>query len=81
VLDRDVEMVKAIEYAPNTYTCFLNSPRAVHAVSPRSVTPVPRRYINFIAELPFKAFKTTQLSRFQRFWYRKEVQFAPDERY
>jgi hypothetical protein len=82
VMERDIEMVKTVKYGPNTYTCFLNSPQAVHAVSPRSVTTVPRRYINFIAELPFKAFKTTQLTRFQRFWYRKEIQSAaPEERY
>jgi hypothetical protein len=81
VMDRDVEMVKSVKYGPNVYTCFVNSPRAVHAVSPRTVTQVPRRYINFIAELPFKAFQTKQLTRFQRLWYRKEVQSAPDERY
>lgn len=80
-MDRDVEMVKAVKYAPNTYTCFVNSPQAVHAVSPRHVTPVPRRYINFIAELPFKAFKTTQLSALQRFLHRREIRSEAEERY
>jgi hypothetical protein len=81
VMNRDVEVVKTVKYGPNTYACFLNSPHAVHAVSPRSITQVPRRYINFIAELPFKAFKTKQLNRLQRFWHREEVQTASQERY
>ncbi len=68
-LARDVECVKSVAYAPNTYVCFVNSPLAVHGVSPRGITMQPRRYINFIAETPFKAFAPVQLSRWQRFWY------------
>ena len=29
---------------------WLNTPRSLHGVSPRSVTEVPRRYVNFISE-------------------------------
>ena len=39
-----------VPYAPNTLVLWLNTPRALHGVSPRSMTEVPRRYINFIAE-------------------------------
>jgi hypothetical protein len=39
-----------VPYAPNTLVLWLNTPRALHGVSPRSTTDVPRRYINFIAE-------------------------------
>ena len=39
-----------VPYAPNTLVLWLNTPRALHGVSPRSTTEVPRRYINFIAE-------------------------------
>jgi hypothetical protein len=61
VLDRDVEPVKTIAYAPNTYVAFVNSPRSVHGVSPRAVTDVPRRYVNFVAEVPRPAFRPKQV--------------------
>jgi hypothetical protein len=82
VMDRDVALAEVVPYAANSYCCFLNSEKAVHAVSPRGVTAVPRRYINFIAELPLKAFKPTQLNRWQRFWNSQDVRAAAqDERY
>lgn len=81
-MDRDVELVKTLPYAANSYACFVNSERAVHGVSPRGLTNLPRRYINFIAELPFKAFEPKQLNRLQRLWYANEVQEATqDEKY
>jgi hypothetical protein len=81
-LDRDVEKVKTVPYAANAYACFLNSQQAVHAVSPRGVTNIPRRYINFIAELPIKAFEPKQLTGLQKLWYAKDVKAAAqDERY
>jgi hypothetical protein len=75
-LNRDVEVVKTVPYRANSYLCFVNSPEAVHGVSPRDTTDVPRRYINFIAELPVKAFEPKQLGRLQRFWYGSEVDLA-----
>ena len=81
-LNRDVEMVKTVPYRANSYLCFVNSPEAVHGVSPRGTTDVPRRYINFIAELPVKAFEPKQLGRLQRFWYASEVDLAMgDDKY
>jgi len=81
-MDRDVEMVKIVKYEANAYACFLNSEQAVHGVSPRGITNVPRRYINFIAELPMKAFEPKQLSGWQKIWYARDVQAASqDERY
>ena len=81
-IERDVEMVKSVPYGPNTYLCFLNSENAVHGVSPRGITDVPRRYINFIAELPVKAFEPKQLNRLQRFFFADEVRAAAqDEKY
>jgi len=81
-LERDVEKVETVPYAPNSYACFVNSEQSVHGVSPRGITQVPRRYINFIAELPVKAFQPKQLNRWQKFWYRDEVRAASqDERY
>jgi hypothetical protein len=78
-LTRDVEVVKTVPYRANSYLCFVNSPRAVHGVSPRDTTDVPRRYINFIAELPVKAFEPKQLGRLQRFWHASEVDLAMGE--
>ncbi|MGH7961939.1 MAG: 2OG-Fe(II) oxygenase [Candidatus Binatia bacterium] len=69
VLERDIERVETVPYAANTFLCFVNSEVAVHGVSPRSVTTVPRRYINFIAELPIKAFKPQQLNPLQQFLF------------
>lgn len=69
VLEQDIERVKTVNYAANTYICFVNSQVAVHGVSPRSMTAVPRRYINFVAELPVKAFKPKQLNKLQQFLF------------
>jgi hypothetical protein len=81
-LDCDVEKVKIVNYSANTYACFLNSEQAVHGVSPRGITNVPRRYINFIAELPMKAFEPKQLNAWQKLWYASDVKAAArDERY
>jgi len=81
-LDCDVKLVKTLPYAANSYACFVNSAKAIHGVSPRGVTDIPRRYINFIAELPFKAFEPKQLNRLQRLWFANEVREAvQDEKY
>jgi hypothetical protein len=74
--------MKTVQYAANAYACFVNSEQAVHAVSPRGVTNVPRRYINFIAELPVKVFEPKQLTGWQKVWYARDVKAAAqDERY
>jgi hypothetical protein len=78
-MDRDVEMVKIVRYEANAYACFLNSQNAVHGVSPRGLTQIPRRYINFIAELPIKAFNPKQLNKWQKIWYRADVEKASQE--
>ncbi|TDQ81473.1 hypothetical protein A8950_2541 [Dongia mobilis] len=81
-IDRDVKLVKTVPYAANTYVCFLNSENAVHGVSPRGLTEVPRRYINFIAELPFHAFEPKQLNKLQRMFFASEVrEAAQDDKY
>jgi hypothetical protein len=69
VLSADVEHAKTVRYAPNTYVAFVNSPWSVHGVSPRAVTSVPRRYVNFIAEIPARAFATPQLCGPRRWWH------------
>jgi len=81
-LSRDVEAVKILKYQANAYACFLNSEQAVHGVSPRGITDVPRRYVNFIAELPLKVFEPKQLNAWQKLWYAGDVKAAAqDEKY
>ena len=54
----------------------------MHGVSPRDVTAIPRRYINFIAELPIKAFKPRQVNPLQRlFLDRRAAGRAGEDRY
>jgi hypothetical protein len=78
-LNRDVELVKTVRYAANTYLCFVNSARAVHGVSPRGITRIPRRYINFIAELPQHAFEPKQLGFLDKLRYLNEARGALQE--
>jgi hypothetical protein len=50
VPERFVEPFRVIPYRPNTLVMFINTPRSVHGVSQRSITSVPRRYVNIQAE-------------------------------
>jgi hypothetical protein len=45
-----ITAVERVPYGPNTLVAWLNTPRSLHSVSPRSVTTVPRRYVNFLTE-------------------------------
>jgi hypothetical protein len=48
--ERHVERFATVAYRPNTLVMWLNTPRSLHGVSPRPVTDLPRRYVNFLAE-------------------------------
>jgi len=48
--ERHVERFATIPYRANTLIMWLNTPRSLHGVSPRPVTSVSRRYVNFLAE-------------------------------
>ena len=50
ILPTRVVPVKRIAYRANRLVLFLNSPRAVHGVTPRPKTPHVRRYVNFLCE-------------------------------
>lgn len=45
-----IEKVKTVAYKANRMVMWLNSPYSIHGVSPRSVTPLTRRYVNFLGE-------------------------------
>jgi len=57
VAEKSVQTVRTAPYKANTLVLFLNSPRSIHAVSPRTPTPLTRRHINFCADVPFDLFK------------------------
>lgn len=46
----EVEAYRVVPYAANTLVFFVNSPLAIHGVTPRSVTHRPRRFLNFVGE-------------------------------
>jgi hypothetical protein len=66
ILPKDLELKRVVKYAPNTLVCFVNSAQAPHGVSPRRNAELPRRYINFICETPFKAFATPEIGLAER---------------
>lgn len=46
-----VDVVETAVYEANTLVLFINSEKSIHAVSPRTATPIARRHINFTADL------------------------------
>ena len=46
-----VRKVRTISYRCNTLVIFLNTPRSLHGVSPRGITPFPRYFLNLVGEL------------------------------
>lgn len=72
-LQSDISLAKTVTYAANRIISFVNSEKAVHGVSPRSVTDMPRRYVNLIAEMPTLAFQPRQVSQWRRLWLSKNM--------
>ncbi|MFO1059498.1 MAG: hypothetical protein U1E53_21330 [Dongiaceae bacterium] len=50
VPERFLEPIHTVPYQANTLIMWVNTERSFHGVTPRSVTPLPRRYINFVGE-------------------------------
>lgn len=46
-----VDVVKTVKYEANTMVLFLNTNKSIHAVSERSATSIPRKHINFTADI------------------------------
>lgn len=61
---RYVEPVKAVPYRANSLVMWLNTPDAIHAVAPRTVTEYPRRYIAISGECFGGALPSGFFSRF-----------------
>lgn len=60
---KSVKTVRTAQYKANTLVLFLNSHRSIHAVSPRTPTPITRRHINFCADVPFDLFQIDRSAR------------------
>jgi hypothetical protein len=73
ILPDDLRHRKDVCYAANTVVAFVNSAQAAHGVTPRAASQLPRRYINFIVETPFKAFDTPMMGPVGRLihWHRR----------
>jgi hypothetical protein len=81
-LQQDIEISRTVSYAANTFVAFVNSEKSVHGVSPRGVTTIPRRYINFIAELPLHAFDPKQISCWRKLLLPRDIkQSAQNDAY
>jgi len=61
--DDDAEYCDTVEYKQNNLVFFINSLRSLHGVTERSVTNVPRQYINFAAEVNQPLF---DIGRYQK---------------
>ena len=46
----EYEVARTVPYRPNILVMWVNMPATLHGVSPREVTDMPRRYVNFICE-------------------------------
>lgn len=69
ILPWDIEWRAQVPYAANTLMAFVNSAGSVHGVTPRAPSPLPRRYINFIVEVPFNVFDAPMMPLVQRLFY------------
>jgi hypothetical protein len=45
-----IERFAEVPYRANTFIMWLNTQRSLHGVTPRSMTDMPRRYVNFLGE-------------------------------
>ena len=54
---KHTELVKEIRYENNVFVLFVNSLDALHAVTPRAITPHDRTFVNFVGESKHKLFR------------------------
>jgi hypothetical protein len=73
ILPSDIERSATIRYEPNMLVGFVNSINAVHGVTVRSPSSLPRRYINFVATTQFNVFEPPRLTRLTRWLHWPEI--------
>jgi hypothetical protein len=59
----DVELARTVPYEHNVLVCWVNSIDALHRVSPRTVTPTYRYYVNLLAEVRVPWYDNTPYQR------------------
>jgi hypothetical protein len=73
ILPSDVARERTVPYASNTLVAFVNSAYSIHGVSPRSAASLARRYINFVAEVPFNLFNTPRVGPLDRLLHFRQL--------
>jgi hypothetical protein len=63
-----IDVVRTVKYERNVLVLFLNSEYALHGVTPRSVTNVPRCFLNLVAEVSKPLFDVTEYQERQSFF-------------
>jgi len=69
-----IDEKRLVNYGTNRFVAFVNSPDSIHGVTPRPKTDRIRRYINFVAITPYKAFSAPKMPPMQRFRFWIEQQ-------
>jgi len=77
-----IEEKRRVNYGTNRFVAFVNSPDSIHGVTPRPRTDRIRRYINFVAITPCKAFSVPRMPpvRRFRFWIEQQRTIARSAR-
>jgi hypothetical protein len=65
----NVTVENSVAYGANRFASFVNSPDSIHGVTPRPPTTAYRRYINFVALTPFKAFALPAMPLHKQFTF------------
>ncbi len=65
--DDEFDLVETVPYKKNLLVLALNTPNAVHGVSPRSSMDVPRYFLNLVAEVKKPLFDFEKKDRFSLF--------------
>ncbi len=69
-----IDEKRLVNYGTNRFVAFVNSPDSIHGVTPRPKTDRVRRYINFVAITPYKAFSVPKMPPVRRFAFWIEQQ-------
>lgn len=78
IIPGDVDITKTIHYDANVFACFVNGSASVHAVTPREVTPLFRRYVNLIAKVGFNLFDAPPVGAVARYFNARALRRVTD---
>lgn len=69
IRDAYVREVACVHYKANTLVLFLNTDQSLHGVTPRSITPHTRRFVNLVGELNQPLFDLQRMQ--ENIWVRR----------